>query len=239
MQPIECPAPPKAAPVLQPLRQQLAQALGTGFGIACRDVDGDPEQLWPSERTAVHKAVPSRQREYAAGRCAARDAMQQIGWAPEGIPSAPDRSPVWPDGLTGSIAHGGQVCVAVVGRRHQVHAVGIDIEVDRAMEPDLWPSICTADELSRLDLLPPRERGRRVTRVFCAKEAFYKWQYPQTGLLLDFLDVEVMFSADGTGFVARAAPSTPPVPRCNREGTLLAHDDLVLAWLFGPAGPDS
>jgi 4'-phosphopantetheinyl transferase EntD len=129
--------------------------------------------------------------------------------------------------------------VAVVGRRHQVHAVGIDIEEDRAMASDLWPSLCTTEERALLDQLPPHERGRRVTRLFCAKEAFYKWQYPQTGHLLDFLDVQVTFSADATGFVVRAANSGAPVPQCTREGTLLARDGLVLAWLLGPAGSGS
>lgn len=235
MDELACLLPSTELPPLQSLHQQLAQALGAGVGVACTGVDGEPGLLWPAEREAILKAVPARQREYAAGRQAARAAMQQIGCVPAAIPSAPDRSPVWPDGLTGSIAHGGQVCVAVVGRRHQVHAVGIDIEEDRALEPDLWPSLCTAEERALLDQLPPHERGRRVTRLFCAKEAFYKWQYPQTGRLLDFLDVQVAFSADATGFVVHATSRDTPLPRCSRQGTLLARDGLVLAWLLGPA----
>lgn len=235
MQAVECHQPTTELPLLQSLRLQLAQALGAGVGVACTGVDGEPDLLWPAERTAILKAVPARQREYAAGREAARAAMQQIGCVPAAIPTAPDRSPVWPEGLTGSIAHGGRVCLAVVGRRHQVHAVGIDIEEDRAMAPDLWPSICTAEELTRFDQLRPDERGRRVTRLFCAKEAFYKWQYPQTGRLLDFLDVQVTFSADATGFVVRASSGGTPLPQCTKEGTLLARDGLVLAWLLGPA----
>jgi 4'-phosphopantetheinyl transferase EntD len=239
MHALECLQSSTELPLLQSLRLQLAQALGAGVGVACTGVDGEPDLLWPAERAAILKAVPARQSEYAAGRQAARAAMQQIGCVPAAIPSAPDRSPVWPDGLTGSIAHGGRVCVAVVGRRHQVHAVGIDIEEDRAMASDLWPSLCTTEERALLDQLPPHERGRRVTRLFCAKEAFYKWQYPQTGHLLDFLDVQVTFSADATGFVVSAANSGAPVPQCTREGTLLARDGLVLAWMLGPAGSGS
>jgi len=212
----QCLQPPSEPLLLQPLRLLLARALGGGIGVACTGVDGDPNLLWPSERSAILKAVPSRQREYAAGRQAARTAMQH-------------------DGLTGSIAHGGRVCVAVVGWRHEVHAVGIDIEEDRAMGPDLWPSLCTDEEQALLGQLPPHERGRRVTRLFCAKEAFYKWQYPQTGRLLDFLDVQVTFSADATGFMVRATSDGAPLPRCSQQGTLLARDGLVLAWLLGPA----
>lgn len=226
-------------PPLQSLQLQLAQALGAAVGVACRDVDGDPDLLWPSERTSIQKAVPTRQREYAAGRGAAREAMRQIGCAPACIPSAPDRSPVWPAGLAGSIAHGGGVCVAVVGRRHHVHAVGIDIEKDLPMEPALWPSLCTADELACVEQLPPHERGRRVTWLFCAKEAFYKWQYPQTGRMLDFRDVRVAFSDDATHFDVQAASAHNPVPRCSRLGGLITTHGLALAWMVGPPAPAS
>lgn len=231
----QCLRPATEPSPLEALRRQLARALGTGLGVACRDVDGDPDQLRPSERPAILKAVPARQREFAAGRCAARDAMQQIGWAPEGIPSAPDRSPVWPDGLTGSIAHGGRVCVAVVGRRHEAHAVGIDIEQDLPMEPALWPSICTADELACVEQLPPHERGQRVIRLFCAKEAFYKWQFPQTRRLLDFSDVQVVLSDDASAFLVHQVSAHAALPRCSRAGGLIAVHGLVLAWMVGPA----
>ena len=71
MQAVECHQPTTELPLLQSLRLQLAQALGAGVGVACTGVDGEPDLLWPAERTAILKAVPARQREYAAGRQAA------------------------------------------------------------------------------------------------------------------------------------------------------------------------
>ncbi len=220
---------------LQSLHRQLATALGPGIGIVCRDVDGDPQNLWPVERAAILKAVPRRQREFAAGRAAAREAMAQIGWPANAIPSAPDRSPVWPEGLTGSIAHSGHVCVAIAGRCDQVHAAGIDIEEDLAVDPTLWESICTPWERAAIARLPPSDRGRWATWLFCAKEAFYKWQYPQTGRMLDFSDVQVRFRPDHSGFsVYPAMPGMLPLLTCSREGHLLTSNGMVLAWLIGP-----
>lgn len=235
----DCARPPTEPRVLQSLRAQLANELVPGIGVACRDIDGDPHALWPAESAAIRKAVPRRQREFAAGRTAARDAMTQIGWPAAAVPSAPDRSPVWPDGLVGSITHSGRVCVAIAGRRDLVHAVGIDIEEDHAMDPTLWKTICTPRELADLQPLPSSERGRRVTRLFCAKEAFYKWQYPQTTRLLDFLDVHVTLTRNHSGFRAHtAAAGRPSLLSCEREGRLLTSDGMVLAWLIGPPLPD-
>ena len=109
---------------LHALHQELARELGPGVGMACTDVDGDPRELWPQEREAVLKAIPRRQREFAAGRAAAREALTQLGWPAQAIPSAPDRSPVWPEGLVGSIAHTHSTCVAVAGRRSEERRVG-------------------------------------------------------------------------------------------------------------------
>ena len=226
--------------VLRSLRQQLAKELGPDIGVVCRDVDGDPQNLWPVERDAVLKAIPRRQREFAAGRTAAREAMVQIGFSPEAIPSAPDRSPVWPERLMGSITHNDRVCVAIVGRRDTVLAMGIDIEEDLGMDPALWAMICTPKELATLSSLPKSEQGRSVTRYFCAKEAFYKWQYPQTQRVLDFCDVDVKFGPNYTGFCVLSSMSgNAPLPSCGTEGRLLVWKGLVVAWLIKPHTPQT
>lgn len=221
--------------MLRSLGQQLAKELGSGIGIACRDVDGDPEVLWPVERAAIMKAIPRRQREFAAGRMAARDAMAQIGWPAEAIPSAPDRSPIWPKGLLGSIAHSTRACVAIAGHCDQVHAIGIDIEEDVALNPALWDSVCTPGELMAMASLPQLERGRWATRFFCIKEAFYKWQYPQTERMLDFCDVQVTLSRNQVEFdIHPVGSGNFSLPSCQSKGRLLTFNGLVLAWLIGP-----
>lgn len=231
-----CSRPTTEPMVLKSLQMQIAKALGPNVGVVCSGVDGDPDSLWPVEREAILRAVPQRQREFSAGRSAAREAMIQINWQPEAIPSAPDRSPVWPKGLVGSITHGGHVCVAITGLQDQVHALGIDIEEDLPVNSALWQTICTHREFATLVASIPRsEQGQWVTRLFCAKEAFYKWQYPQTGRVLDFCDVQVTFNQKHAGFsVHSVVPGNSQVPSYQGEGNLLTYNGLVIAWLMGP-----
>ncbi|MCV0440851.1 MAG: 4'-phosphopantetheinyl transferase superfamily protein [Hydrogenophaga sp.] len=214
------------------LRQSLADRLGPGIGIACTGVEGDPRRLYPEEFAAVSRAVPRRQREFAAGREAARQAMAQIGWAPVAIPSAPDRSPVWPKGLAGSITHSAGACVAVVCPQSLWQAVGIDLEEDQPMEPALWDTICTPEEAAFVNTQPAVLRGRWVTWLFSAKEAFYKWQYPQTRHTLEFQDVRVLLPHMGfpTNFrIVQARTGTTPGIR----GECLARNGHLLTWVIG------
>ena len=216
------------------LQRTLADALGPDTGVACADVLGDPLQLWPAERAAIGRAVPRRQREFAAGRASARAALGQIGVPAQAIPSSPDRAPVWPAGTTGSIAHNARVCVAIAKRRTRCQSVGIDLEDEGAIEPALWEGICTPQELRLLSSLPRQEQSACVTRLFCAKEAYYKWQYPQTRQLLDFQAVEIALTSHASRFRARATNRAPlALPVCQQEGHFLSTQGLLLAWLTG------
>lgn len=221
------------------IRELLVAALGQRVGVACTGVDGDPHTLYPEEQDAVARAVVRRQREFAAGRAAAREAMRRIGLQPCAVPSGPDRAPVWPPGLTGSISHTRQICVAVVAPTREVGTIGIDVEDGAPIDPDLWGSICTPEEQRHLHSLREQERGHVVARLFSAKESFYKWQYPLTGLLLDFQEVRVVLDALGAGFVVR------PVDRARwpqgvdeMAGGIGLDAGRVVTWVCGhPRSP--
>lgn len=133
--------------------------------------------LWPEERVAVADAVPARLAEFTAGRTAARRVLQELGRPAVALPMGQDRAAIWPPGIAGSIAHAAGFAVAVAG---QATALGVDIEEDAEIPPDLWSIICNEDELHRLG---PSRTGRRVRQVFCAKEAVFKAQ-PQGARLL-------------------------------------------------------
>lgn len=221
--------------VLLALREAVSQRLGPRFGVASTGVDGDPHALYPEELAAIQKAIPRRQREFAAGRQAARQAMAQIGWPPAAIASAPDRSPVWPDGLAGSISHTSQACMVVVGPGDDVGSIGIDLEDNRPMDPALWQTICTPEEQSWALAQPASQQGVWVTRMFCAKEAFYKWQFPQTGQMLDFHDVQVNIDTSTMSFDVLSAPGNDvPLLTYQQPGQLLTTDTQILAMFVGP-----
>ncbi|MFP8781471.1 4'-phosphopantetheinyl transferase family protein [Hydrogenophaga sp. RWCD_12] len=203
--------------------------------VCCSTTDGDPATLTPDEYAAVSAAIAHRQREFAAGRSAARLAMHRLGRPGAALPADPDRSPRWPQGLVGSISHSRTTCIAIVALREHCRSVGVDVEPDRDLPRELWDLICRPDELQRVSDLPEAERARWVTRVFCAKEAYYKWVYPQIHALLDFQDVaiEMALTLDDTRFVAH------PLQQDARErtplglaGTITATQDMVISLVI-------
>jgi 4'-phosphopantetheinyl transferase EntD len=223
--------------------EACARGLQQGFGpqVLCDavSVDGDPQTLLSAEQPAVALASAARRREFAAGRSCARALLQRLGLPIAPVPAAADRSPIWPAGAIGSIAHSDTLCVVAVARQGELLSLGLDVEPDQPLEADLWSTICTPAELERLLTVPGSERGRAARLLFSAKESVYKCLYPVLRLPLEFHEVEIEV-VSGSGFRARlagaaAAWSPAPLPgfhaRC--EGSLLTG----LCLPASPAGP--
>ena len=168
--------------------------LPAGAAVAVTDPQAD-HPLLPGEHIA---AVPRRLREFAAGRAALRAAMADLGLPATAIPMNPDRSPALPAGLAASITHTATACLAaaMTGRR----GLGIDIEPDEPLPPDILDTVLT-----------PPERGTPDARViFSAKEALYKAQYPITRRLFGFDAVAVTLqTATFTATFLQAIPGFP------------------------------
>lgn len=165
----------------------LAQSvLPPGLAVVARDPRLRPDTTDPSEEAAVRGAVPARVAEFHSGRAAARAAMIALGLPPRPVPMGPDRAPVWPDGVSGSISHMPAACVAVVGRADDWAGIGIDIEQATALDPVLIGEITTRAERLWLGTQLPTERGLMAKLIFSAKEAVYKAQYPLSGQLFGF-----------------------------------------------------
>jgi 4'-phosphopantetheinyl transferase EntD len=153
------------------LEAALRTLFPPGVAVAAeRIAPVDASALWPEERPSVQGAVPARLQDFVAGRTAARRALAALGQAACALPMAPDRSAIWPDGLSGSIAHAAGYAVAVA---RQGTPLGVDIEDDADIARDLWSIICGPQELRHL---PQDHPGRTVRRLFCAKEAVFKAQ---------------------------------------------------------------
>lgn len=199
----------------------LTRLFPAGVAVSVVGIGGEPPALLPEEQAAVAGAVPARVAEFAAGRLAARRALAALGHPPAAIPAGADRAPLWPVGLAGSISHAAGVAAAAVrvGR-----PLGLDLEEDAPLEPDLWPLICDPAELAAL---PETDRGRAARLVFSAKEAIYKAQYPLTGRLIGFDAVSVTLE-DG-GFVARLRQEVGPLPPgYQMRGRMARVDGLIL-----------
>lgn len=146
--------------------------------------------LWPEEQAAIAGAVPARLAEFVAGRTAARRALARLGQPALALPMASDRAATWPEGISGSIAHAAGLAVAVVRRGA---ALGVDIEDDTGIAPDLWPIICLPEELHRLG---KGDTARLVKRIFCAKEAVFKAQAPERRALFGHEILAVTLAED-------------------------------------------
>ncbi|MEE9429083.1 MAG: 4'-phosphopantetheinyl transferase superfamily protein [Paracoccaceae bacterium] len=173
------------------LLSSLRPLLGPGVGAGISDPKAPDGNIWPQEASAIEKAVPKRRLEFTAGRVAARLAMADLGLETTPIPMAPDRAPVWPDGLVGSIAHCHTSAIAAVAPKGALQSIGIDIEEAEDLAKDLWETVCTDTELAWLETLPPYARGRIAKQIFTAKEAVYKAQYPLTQEIIGFEAVRI------------------------------------------------
>ncbi|MDP8984158.1 MAG: 4'-phosphopantetheinyl transferase superfamily protein [Pseudomonadota bacterium] len=168
---------------------------------------GDPSTLHPAEAEHLGRAVPKRVQEFSAGRQCARLAMASLGIVDFALRAAPDRQPIWPSSLVGSISHTAGWCVAVAASKARLSAIGVDCEVVGHVGPEVWPSLFTPQEALWVDSLPEPERPAAAALIFSAKEAFYKCQYPLTGQWLDFHDLHIepnLWGAATAGFTVHA-----------------------------------
>lgn len=160
---------------------------------------GDETQLHPAEAAQIGHASEKRRREFAAGRMCARAALTELGVAADRpLGSAEDRSPLWPNGVIGSISHTGDYCIAVVARADApARGIGVDAEQLGRVTDNLHRTIFTTTERAWLDRLPGAERADAATTLFSGKEAFYKAQHPLTRSWVGFKDVSGRTATEG------------------------------------------
>lgn len=193
---------------------------------------GDPSLLWPAEAQTLRKAVAKRTQEFAAGRLCARKLLAEFGIHEFPLQVGDARQPLWPDALVGSITHTAGFCAAVVAEKSRFAAIGLDSEVAASVKPELWPSICTPEEILRLHSLPEASRLGAATLIFSAKEAFYKCQYPLTRERLRFHDAQVeplAWGAAGGSFTIQPTKCIAFAEHAALHGRYLVHEEFVTA----------
>src|SRR5687768_1275114 len=105
-------------------------------------------ELLPEERACLgERAVESRRRDFTAGRVCARRAMADLGLPTVPVPSADDRSPVWPADVVGTITHTRGYAAAAAARAAEVRSVGMDAEQHKILEAGVRRLICLSEEL--------------------------------------------------------------------------------------------
>ena len=226
--------------VINPMRVQDIIEFPAEHGLLLSEgIDDLQAPLPPGEALSVAHAVAKRQREFCAGRTLAREALRRLGVAGDVVlPAAAGggRMPVWPEGFVGSITHTDAHCACAMARSPEVRSVGIDMERCGRVRQSLWSQVFTESEVAMLSHADSSCQDRLATVMFCAKEAFYKVQYPLTGAWLGFHDVVVTPDPDGSFRLevisdetpaARIVPVLDGVCHLPYEGTVLCE-----CWVF-------
>lgn len=169
----------------------------------------------------MERAVPKRRYELAAGR---RLARRLLG-AKRSIGATDRRAPIWPAGVFGSIAHAGQVCVVVV--TEEARSVGVDVEPYTPLA-ERTEGVVLRDE-ERAALPHDASRGLLAKRIFCAKEAFFKAQWPLTEAWIGFRAARV--TLDGARFVIEVVDEIPPAAAGRHEGFFEEVEGYVFAGI--------
>lgn len=190
------------------------------------------------EERLVERAIERRKHEFRAGRRLARQALARLHTPACALPSGPNREPVWPGHLVGSISHSTDRCVVAAGLRASFDSIGIDIEADQPLPPGIPDMVFTAEELRRR-----REPGIAPTPdalTFSAKESIFKCLFPLVGEYFDFKDVSVRFEPGAHSFSARLTPSLARViPSDRLHGLYRQTDGHVLTLVYVSASANA
>lgn len=202
------------------------------IAVAKDDDDAGPPHA--DELHLVARAVPARQQEFLLGRRCARAALAQLGAIPGAILSGPDRAPIWPPGIVGSIAHCRGFVGAMVSRDEYLECLGFDAEPALPIGEELVTAVCSSAEIDWVRDAAPPIAGDWLTVLFCAKEAIHKCIAPRSHVTLDFTDVTVVLDMPARTFVARlTGPADERLPDFARiEGRYAIADSLVFTSAF-------
>lgn len=167
--------------------------------------------------SALQDAISRRKAEFLAGRYCAKHALQQLGRSgPVGI--GRHRSPAWPSGVIGSISHCGDLACALASPSPKLWGLGVDLEerIGEEAVDGLAQTILTEDE-QRWLALPGASPADTLTRIFSAKESFFKAAHACVGDYFEFTAISAEYfdtQAGVIGFVvnvplsARLQPGT-------------------------------
>jgi 4'-phosphopantetheinyl transferase EntD len=194
------------------------------------------DPLFPVESEQVAAAVESRQRQFRAGRSAARLALAQLGLPAGAIGRGPAGEPLWPEGIAGSISHAAGYAAAAVAPCTRFAGLGIDIESATPLASELGHLVLTPEEQTENRRLRDTGFDLYGKAVFCAKEALYKCVFPRYREILDFADVVVHLDVSAARFVAHPARRISAAREIARlGGYIVVVDDMIAAAAFVPA----
>jgi 4'-phosphopantetheinyl transferase EntD len=192
--------------------------------------------LLPEEALALGQVSDTRRRQFTAGRICARRALADLGHPSTPILPGPDRAPLWPRGIIGSITHCDGYCAAAVAREGSFAAIGIDAEPDAALPEEVLERVTVPEERAWLRERPAALNWARL--LFSAKESVFKAWFAMTGEWLDFTDACVAIDPECCCFRAEFLTGANTVVGGRYSlggGLILTATTIAHAQATGPA----
>jgi 4'-phosphopantetheinyl transferase EntD len=192
--------------------------------------------LLPEEAAQLGSAIESRTREFTTGRSCARRALGKLGFPPASILRGPNREPLWPLGVVGSITHCKGFRAAAVALQADFWALGIDAEIHDALPAEVVDHVLLKPEIAWFAKAPNGIHWDRV--VFSAKECVYKAWFPLTHRWLGFEDVQVDLRPTEGTFNARLLVDSTAIDGqalTEMAGRFMVRNGLILTVIAEPA----
>lgn len=200
-------------------------------------IDSSDEHLFTEEAALVAKAVPKRRAEFATVRRCARLALIRLGLPPAPILNGPNREPLWPEGVVGSLTHCEDFRAAAVANANEVCTLGIDAEIHEPLPEGAAKLIASRKELIHLRQLAGAQPGIAWDRLlFSAKESIYKAWFPVARSWLDFDQCELMLHPFNSTFSGRildsnASANGRTIKQLNGRWRLHGSHLLTAVWV--------
>lgn len=184
----------------------------------------------------IARASTKRKIDFLAGRLIAREALTHAGAPVSDLPIGPDRAPVWPTGISGSISHAQQNCVALVA--DDTHLCGIDCEgllSGHALEA-VRAQCLSAGEQDWITQQSRYSDAVTTSLVFSAKETIFKALAPVVQQFFGFECAEVQGWSDDRTLAFKL---TKDLHQTAAAGLVLhaqydVTDTTVLTWIVMP-----
>lgn len=155
------------------LDRALCRLLPVGVTHGVVEIPKKADFEFSSEAELMRTAGDYRKSEFVAGRGCARAALERAGFAREPILSNEDGLPVWPEGALASISHSRGYCAAIASKSEDFRILGLDLEKTNRLSPSAIKRSVHPDEQIYV-----QSEQKKASLIFCAKEAFFKAQYP-------------------------------------------------------------
>ncbi len=184
--------------------------------------------LLPAEADCTHNMIKKRLLEFTHGRYCAHQAMQQLNLPMTAIPKGPDRAPVWPNNICGSISHSGGHAAAVIAYRSVITGIGLDIESAETLSPEVAKMICRPEEQSTYII------NEHAKLLFSIKEAVYKCIYPLVNCFVDFQEMEIVLHEQDASFSAQSHSENFDASLVDKlQGRYYKNSELIVssAWI--------